>query len=536
MLRLSEACLPRRAEVSLDCIVRPILVRPLSSSGRGGDAYVTGDFLRQLGVGSGTAILLKRICHDKELQAAVRLMRIEETATNGVRESDLRKGIILVPNFIYLQLTEITGDSLDLLTSHQPECDYLYAVCSPLFERHIQRAETVDLRLLARCEYCSSVVEESPSKPSDQTETVLPIPLNGSLLWLGAIIPVIDKENDQLCTYRVEGIGHCDDDHQQIWCVNSETSFKANQSSLVQTRLPPATETADWLLERNPTKLPPHPDISYWIDAFKSHCSGSRLPLSSRVWHVIGDEVDVAIRVAADQRGYPMETIRGLAATAFECGHTVTMAGMSDKLAGLSHLKDLTEPCVALIQNLDAEFREKDDRYRFWDVLSSNVGPQTLVVLHTRTEDSFLPDIQVFQTFHASLPNAEYAAFLWSQHEKRIGISCRLHVSPSTQTLLQGRPGYEIACLHNRYRAQSVLSTEKVDKLLLEKLCVEYDAEQRRKSDAGEIPSVHWDDVGGVNHVRKEIMDAIELPMSYPEHFLSNRARSGILLYGPPGT
>lgn len=49
------------------------------------------------------------------------------------------------------------------------------------------------------------------------------------------------------------------------------------------------------------------------------------------------------------------------------------------------------------------------------------------------------------------------------------------------------------------------------------------------------IPNVKWEDVGGLSHVREEIMDTIELPLKYP-HLFGKSKRSGILLYGPPGT
>jgi peroxin-6 len=49
------------------------------------------------------------------------------------------------------------------------------------------------------------------------------------------------------------------------------------------------------------------------------------------------------------------------------------------------------------------------------------------------------------------------------------------------------------------------------------------------------IPNVRWEDVGGLTHVRGEIIDAIELPLAYPKLFKKSK-RSGILLYGPPGT
>ncbi|CAO3689435.1 unnamed protein product [Rhizopus microsporus] len=54
---------------------------------------------------------------------------------------------------------------------------------------------------------------------------------------------------------------------------------------------------------------------------------------------------------------------------------------------------------------------------------------------------------------------------------------------------------------------------------------------------APKIPNVTWDDVGGLAHVKDDILDTIQLPLEHPELFGSGlKKRSGILLYGPPGT
>ncbi|KAF8652744.1 hypothetical protein AX16_004241 [Volvariella volvacea WC 439] len=54
---------------------------------------------------------------------------------------------------------------------------------------------------------------------------------------------------------------------------------------------------------------------------------------------------------------------------------------------------------------------------------------------------------------------------------------------------------------------------------------------------APSIPKVTWDDVGGLVHAKKDILDTIQLPLDHPELFSSGlKKRSGILLYGPPGT
>ncbi|KAG7892742.1 hypothetical protein KL936_000916 [Ogataea polymorpha] len=54
---------------------------------------------------------------------------------------------------------------------------------------------------------------------------------------------------------------------------------------------------------------------------------------------------------------------------------------------------------------------------------------------------------------------------------------------------------------------------------------------------APRIPDVKWEDVGGLDVVKDEILDTIEMPLKHPELFSKGmKKRSGILFYGPPGT
>ncbi|RLF41590.1 MAG: ATPase, partial [Thermoplasmata archaeon] len=53
-----------------------------------------------------------------------------------------------------------------------------------------------------------------------------------------------------------------------------------------------------------------------------------------------------------------------------------------------------------------------------------------------------------------------------------------------------------------------------------------------------EIPKVKWEDVGGLEDVKKRLKEAVEWPLTNPELFkkMGIRPPRGILLYGPPGT
>jgi len=53
-----------------------------------------------------------------------------------------------------------------------------------------------------------------------------------------------------------------------------------------------------------------------------------------------------------------------------------------------------------------------------------------------------------------------------------------------------------------------------------------------------EIPNVHWEDIGGLEDVKKELYEIVELPFKKPELFekMGIRPIKGVLLVGAPGT
>ncbi|MBW2991428.1 CDC48 family AAA ATPase [Candidatus Woesearchaeota archaeon] len=53
-----------------------------------------------------------------------------------------------------------------------------------------------------------------------------------------------------------------------------------------------------------------------------------------------------------------------------------------------------------------------------------------------------------------------------------------------------------------------------------------------------EIPNVKWDDIGGLQEVKQELIEAVEWPLKNKEHFkrMGVTPPKGVLLYGAPGT
>jgi len=66
---------------------------------------------------------------------------------------------------------------------------------------------------------------------------------------------------------------------------------------------------------------------------------------------------------------------------------------------------------------------------------------------------------------------------------------------------------------------------------VVQNICQRYD-DRRRKQRSAAVAQIRWEDVGGLAHVRDEIMDVIGLPLKYPHLFPGGKGRTGILLYG----
>jgi len=53
-----------------------------------------------------------------------------------------------------------------------------------------------------------------------------------------------------------------------------------------------------------------------------------------------------------------------------------------------------------------------------------------------------------------------------------------------------------------------------------------------------ETPNVKWEDIGGIDNVKRELKEAVEWPLKFPGSFerMGVHSPKGVLLYGPPGT
>ncbi len=97
-----------------------------------------------------------------------------------------------------------------------------------------------------------------------------------------------------------------------------------------------------------------------------------------------------------------------------------------------------------------------------------------------------------------------------------------------------------------RYLPQINLEEERVPPSVLEKMEVTMDDFANAYKEVTptamrevyiEVPTVHWDDIGGLEEAKQELKEAVEWPLKTPEIFkrLGIKPPKGILIYGPPG-
>jgi transitional endoplasmic reticulum ATPase len=53
-----------------------------------------------------------------------------------------------------------------------------------------------------------------------------------------------------------------------------------------------------------------------------------------------------------------------------------------------------------------------------------------------------------------------------------------------------------------------------------------------------EVPAVRWNEIGGLDMAKQELIEAVEWPLKYPEAFeaIHTQPPKGVMLFGPPGT
>lgn len=382
-------------------------------------------------------------------------------------------------------------------------------------------ASTVSIALLGR-PVMNSVLQERT------TIECPPITAVKRIVSSGVLLPVL--LDNQVFVYKVLTAGPCWTTSQTEWKLES---CPAHVPIL---RLPPIDRTEHYLLKK-PFQESPHPALCRVIRALQTPPD---VPASHKILHLIGTTLNYAdrcVEAASHSLGRRYLKVRGLAAFAHSRGRTVTTGSTQDKLAGCqAALEQAHEcaPCVLHVVDLDDELPKDDEplrhmlETRLWTMLmtalrlktipkaASCFVPPVIVVLSSRTPLAAGPLLEnlVFAAVTIEEPDEAYARFLWNDDA----------TFSDAFPHLVGHTALDIC----RWKRLWVNSKHSVATFLEQ-------AVKPVSQTSSQIPNVLWQDIGGLGHVRNEIMDAIELPLKHPDLFHGTR-RSGILLYGPPGT
>ncbi|XP_031418370.1 zgc:136908 [Clupea harengus] len=117
-----------------------------------------------------------------------------------------------------------------------------------------------------------------------------------------------------------------------------------------------------------------------------------------------------------------------------------------------------------------------------------------------------------------------------------------------------GHVGADMAALCSEAALQAIrkkltlidLEDDTIDADLLNSLAVTMDDFQwalgqsnpsALRETVAEIPQVNWEDIGGLDEVKRELQELVQYPVEYPEKFLKfgMTPSRGVLFYGPPG-
>ncbi|OAF68978.1 Cell division control protein 48 [Intoshia linei] len=182
---------------------------------------------------------------------------------------------------------------------------------------------------------------------------------------------------------------------------------------------------------------------------------------------------------------------------------------------------------------------------------------QVIVIGATNRPNSIDPALRRFGRFDRELdigiPDPTGRLEILHIHTKSMKLAKDVELE-SIASDTHGHVGSDLAALCSEAALQQIrekmdhidLDEEKIDVKVLESMAVTQDnfkwALSRSNPSALretkiEIPTVSWKDIGGLESVKQELQEMVQMPVMYPEEFtrMGMSPSKGVLFYGPPG-
>uniref|UniRef100_A0A3P9Q7P6 Peroxisomal ATPase PEX6 n=1 Tax=Poecilia reticulata TaxID=8081 RepID=A0A3P9Q7P6_POERE len=237
-----------------------------------------------------------------------------------------------------------------------------------------------------------------------------------------------------------------------------------------------------------------------------------------------------------------------------------TPAAAEVKLSSVFQRANALQPCVLLLRNLQLLLKtpgSAEDDGRVQAVLCQLLGsaPASVVVVATvcRARDLSTGVMGAFVhqvAMESPTEEQRLTMLVGLSRELSLGRDANLErlskltagfVLGDLSALLAeaGRAACRrVCCFHSGGQLQEDLCSSGVT-IMNQDFCSALETLQSAQSKAigaPKIPNVCWEDVGGLEHVKREILDTVQLPLQRPELLSLGLNRTGVLLYGPPGT
>merc|ERR1712227_617401 len=244
------------------------------------------------------------------------------------------------------------------------------------------------------------------------------------------------------------------------------------------------------------------------------------------------------------------------------------MAGESESnLRKAFEEADKNSPAIIFIDELDAiaPKREKThgevERRIVSQLLTLMDGlkqrSQTIVMAATNRPNSIDPALRRFGRFDREvdigIPDAVGRMEILRIHTKNMKLHDDLDLE-QVAAETHGHVGADLAALCSESALQQIrekmdlidLEDDTIDAEVLDSLAVTMEnfrfamgksTPSALRETVVEVPNVTWDDIGGLEGVKRELQELVQYPVEHPEKFLQfgMQPSRGVLFYGPPG-
>uniref|UniRef100_A0AAQ6I959 Transitional endoplasmic reticulum ATPase n=1 Tax=Anabas testudineus TaxID=64144 RepID=A0AAQ6I959_ANATE len=181
-----------------------------------------------------------------------------------------------------------------------------------------------------------------------------------------------------------------------------------------------------------------------------------------------------------------------------------------------------------------------------------------IVMAATNRPNSVDPALRRFGRFDREIdigiPDSTGRLEILQIHTKNMKLADDVDLERLRKCKTHGHVGADLAALCSEAALQAIrkkmtlidLEDESIDADLLNSMAVTMDDFQWALSQSNpsalretvaEVPQVNWEDIGGLDEVKRELQELVQYPVEYPDKFLKfgMTPSRGVLFYGPPG-